>query len=150
MRLFLPRPLILHLFPVCLPQPERRISHLSPSLSTGLLLYSRGPRGEKLASGHHGGGYTAGFSRLSKTRNSESVCPPARGSRNSLGNRFTSSSSSLYPGTYYYCSPLVPSSSCHGLLLPSSHLLPPYAPSGPYLRVLLIFSYYRWWACGHA
>lgn len=41
-------------------------------------------------------------------------------------------------------------SSCHGLLLPSSHLLPPYAPSGPYLRVLLIFSYYRWWACGHA
>lgn len=42
-------------------------------------------------------------------------------------------------------------SSWHGLLLlPSSHLLPPYAPSGPYLRVLLIFSYYRWWACGHA
>ena len=156
-------PLILHLFPVCLPQPQREkarkrvstsrfVGILAPRLRLALLL--RGALGEKLAGGHHGG-YTAGFSRVSRTaRNTQSV--PPRGSRNSLGNRFTSSSSSraaapLLPLRFPYrflllfaawpsLSPCPPPRPCH--------LRPPYAPSGSYLRVLLIFSYYRWWACG--
>lgn len=65
-------------------------------------------------------------------------CAP-RGSRNSLGNRFTSFSASLYLSSFSSSlfSPL--------LLLPvaATAANPPYAPSGSYLRVLLIFSYYR-------
>lgn len=66
-----------------------------------------------------------------------------RGSRNSLGNRFTSFSTSLHPFSFH-------SSSSSSLFLLSPFLTaprtaanPPYAPSGLYLRVLLIFSYYR-------
>lgn len=66
-----------------------------------------------------------------------------RGSRNSLGNRFTSFSTSLHSFSFH-------SSSSSSLFLLSPFLTaprtaanPPYAPSGSYLRVLLIFSYYR-------
>lgn len=69
-----------------------------------------------------------------------------RGSRNSLGNRFTSFSASLHPFSFRSSS----SSSSFSLFLLSPFLTaprttanPPYAPSGLYLRVLLIFSYYR-------
>lgn len=64
-------------------------------------------------------------------------CAP-RGSRNSLGNRFTSFSASLYLSSFSSLFSLL-------LLLPvdATAANPPYAPSGSYLRVLLIFSYYR-------
>lgn len=69
-------------------------------------------------------------------------CAP-RGSRNSLGNRFTSFPTSLHPSSFH-----ISSSSSLFLLFPfltapRTTAKPPYAPSGSYLRVLLIFSYYR-------
>lgn len=69
-------------------------------------------------------------------------CAP-RGSRNSLGNRFTSFPTSLHPSSFHFSS----SSSLFLLFpfltAPRTTAKPPYAPSGWYLRVLLIFSYYR-------
>lgn len=94
--------------------------------------------GPELADGHYGG-YSAGFSRVSRKLTRE--CAP-RGSRNSLGNRFTSFSASLYLSSFFSLPPISPPSP---LLLSPPHAAanPPYAPSGSYLRVLLIFSYYR-------
>lgn len=66
------------------------------------------------------------------------------GSRNSLGNRFTSFPTSLHPFSFHLLLLLLflslspfPFPHCAALANP------PYAPSGSYLRVLLIFSYYR-------
>lgn len=64
-------------------------------------------------------------------------CAP-RGSRNSLGNRFTSFPTSLHSFSFLSLLLLSPF-----LTAPRTTANPPYAPSGSYLRVLLIFSYYR-------
>lgn len=81
--------------------------------------------GPELAGGHYGG-YSVGFSRLSKAY--ERVCPPRvkelPREQVHLLSRF-----SLYPFSF--------------LTAPRIAANPPYAPSGSYLRVLLIFSYYR-------
>lgn len=87
-------------------------------------------------------------SRVSRKLTRE--CAP-RGSRNSLGNRFTSFSASLHL-----------SSSTFSFSFSFSLVLSPRTPSRlaavqpalcplrcSYLRVLLIFSYYRRWACRH-
>lgn len=89
-------------------------------------------------------------SRISRKLTRE--CAP-RGSRNSLGNRFTSFFASLHLSSTFSLCPSVSLS----LVLPSprtpSHLAAAQTALCPlrcsYLRVLLIFSYYRRWACRH-
>lgn len=75
-------------------------------------------------------------SRVSRKLTRECAPPSPRGSRNSLGNRFTSFSTSLYLSSFSSSFSLL-------VLFPLTAANPPYAPSGSYLRVLLIFSYYR-------
>lgn len=99
------------------------VSLFSSSRRTCLL------EGLELAGGHYGG-YSVGFSRLSKAH--ERVCPPRvkelpREQVHLLLR--LSSSSSLFLLSPFLTAPRTAN--------------PPYAPSGSYLRVLLIFSYYR-------
>lgn len=114
-------------------------------------LFSSSPRtrsleGPELADGHYGG-YSAGFSRVSRKLTRECVPPEGQGTPSGTGSP---------PSPSPFTPPPPGASISFSLSLCATHPShftaarnPPYAPSGSYLRVLLIFSYYRRWACRH-
>lgn len=112
---------------VCLPQST--IAYHQPAVS--LLPRSRLTRGPRVS--RRASWWLHRWLLASLEGSQESV--PPRGSRNSLGNRFTSSSAP-------HLRHLSPRAPLRCFSLASFHLEPPYAPSGSYLRVSLIFSYY--------
>lgn len=112
-------------------------------LSVSLSLFSSSRRtclleGPELAGGHYGG-YSVGFSRLSKAH--ERVCPPRVKElpREQVHLLPYLSPLLLFPLFLFFLSLFLLSPF---LTAPRTTANPPYAPSGSYLRVLLIFSYY--------
>lgn len=104
--------------------------------------------GSELADGHYGG-YSAGFSRLSKAH--KRVCPPeGQGTPSGTGSP---PSPPLFTSLPPLARSLILRLSFSPTPLTSSHLAAAQPALCPlrcsYLRVLLIFSYYRRWACRH-
>lgn len=118
-----------------LPPSHRSSRSCFVSFSFSLFLCFPSPRlggleGLELA-GRHYGGYSVGFSHLSKAH--KRVCPPE--------GQGTPSGTGSPPSLPLFASPSL--SFPLSLAAPCNAANPPYAPSGSYLRVLLIFSYYR-------